>query len=80
MKTFDNEYDNKCKYCDGTGNLINTSPFGTCPKCLGDGKLDWVEEIVGKNTNDKWIATPFEINEDDLKDDSIYSKLIKKMD
>jgi len=45
----------KCYQCKGTGYEleINDYPYGyrihpPCSKCNGDGKLDWIENIVGK--------------------------------
>jgi len=48
-----------CDKCKGKGVVLNRHkalrpPYKTikyleCNKCLGAGKLDWVEEIVGKN-------------------------------
>jgi len=50
----------KCDKCDGSGVLIKTKNTMVdlkhisydmtyeCPKCKGDGKLDWVEAVVGK--------------------------------
>jgi len=49
-----NEYERyKCDKCDGTGmyyrcNKNNQAFLSMCPKCDGDGHLDWVENIVGK--------------------------------
>jgi hypothetical protein len=42
-----------CKPCNGWGRILNEdsllrTPFLKCPVCLGDGKLDWIENIVGK--------------------------------
>ena len=40
-----------CNKCLGEGEIL---PYGDhfgveiCPKCLGVGKLDWVENVVGK--------------------------------
>ena len=47
----------KCDECDGHGQyrqLVDIPGYGkkynvkTCKKCLGDGKLDWIENAVGK--------------------------------
>lgn len=48
----------KCKNCNGYGSLNpylkkksskSYSLIGIkCPKCLGTGKLDWIENVVGK--------------------------------
>lgn len=43
-----------CKTCDGAGVVIRSNSTNkkvgklTCHKCLGEGKLDWVEKAVGK--------------------------------
>ena len=51
----------KCKHCNGRGvtkkytNLQETKSgkiwqkTKLCLYCFGDGELDWIEEIVGKN-------------------------------
>ena len=39
-----------CNRCDGTGK-INSATWGfqqVCTKCWGEGKLDWIENVVGK--------------------------------
>jgi hypothetical protein len=60
-----------CTECNGTGekslgswkdksgrlSVIMTS----CKKCLGHGKLDWIEEVVGKNG--RYPRTPYIIKE-----------------
>ena len=46
-----------CPKCRGSGLVPNrkkslawtTAKYLTCDKCLGDGKLDWVEIATGKN-------------------------------
>lgn len=52
----------KCKNCNGTGRIdvepeeskhINitfsdTTVWNTCPVCWGEGELDWIENIKGK--------------------------------
>jgi len=55
-----------CDKCNGVGNLtkiieyeirgmIHRVPgiieYELCPKCNGSGKLDWIEQIVGKHRN-----------------------------
>ncbi len=35
-----------------------SSYYISCPKCKGSGKLDWVENIVGKNDNDMINLAP----------------------
>ena len=44
-----------CTKCDGKGKVPrNNTILGqtvillVCNECLGDGKIDWVEEVVGK--------------------------------
>ena len=41
-----------CNRCDGTGKkLTKHGRFqysGPCDKCWGEGKLDWIENVVGK--------------------------------
>ena len=43
-----------CPDCNGKGSVPASSMTGVeykekCEKCLGSGKLDWVEIIVGKH-------------------------------
>ena len=33
-----------CSECDGVGYILEDE----CPKCFGTGKLDWIENVVGK--------------------------------
>jgi hypothetical protein len=47
-----------CPECNGSGNNIFEqsdlwNAISQCSKCLGSGKLDWIERIVGKPRN--WI-------------------------
>ena len=51
----ENEY--ICDKCGGTGRVNNFNPYHPyyshrrkvfCPMCQGTGKLDWIENIVGK--------------------------------
>ncbi len=47
-----------CDKCGGTGRINNHNPYHSfphsrsrtvfCPMCQGTGKLDWIENIVGK--------------------------------
>ena len=43
-----------CSKCNGKRTLEEPTPNSNycillaCPKCGGDGKLDWVENVVGK--------------------------------
>lgn len=49
-----NEGEEFCSKCDGRGltreytNYINDYLTLVCDKCLGDGKIDWIEKAVGK--------------------------------
>lgn len=36
-----------CSNCNGTGNHQDNNKF-TCQTCYGSGKLDWLENVVGK--------------------------------
>ena len=39
----------ECNVCHGVGKLFRDNEhWKYCPRCLGAGKLDWVEIIVGK--------------------------------
>jgi DnaJ-class molecular chaperone len=41
----------KCNKCNGEGEVLRRDDhFGVdrCPKCLGTGMLDWIENVVGK--------------------------------
>ena len=45
----------ECDKCKGTRILYDfdnydIGKYNTCPKCKGEGKLDWIEVIVGKNS------------------------------
>jgi len=42
------EFEIKCPQCDGNG--YDNKGF-ICNKCIGEGKLDWIENIVGKLRN-----------------------------
>jgi DnaJ-class molecular chaperone len=56
--------DVKCKKCNGKGEVDKPFTFmnggkhieahipHVCSKCLGDGHLDWVENITGKKMSD----------------------------
>mgnify|MGYP002628953280 CR=1 FL=1 len=49
-----------CDKCNGTGETIRLFMFNysgmnehgerkdMCPKCKGDGKLDWIDNVLGK--------------------------------
>jgi len=41
-----------CDECDGNkSNLVDNFYYFKCNKCHGTGKLDWIENIVGKRTS-----------------------------
>lgn len=66
-----------CNKCDGRCYLPieNTiSGYRKCSKCFGAGKLDWIENIVGKST------VVLVVNESDLvnKNGRIYPKDVMK--
>ena len=54
----------KCKKCKGTGQIQESSSYmihginhtvdryNDCEHCKGDGYLDWIESIVGKEMTD----------------------------
>ena len=37
-----------CSKCGGVGQFQSKNVKGICVKCLGEGKLDWIENVVGK--------------------------------
>ena len=46
-----------CNKCNGSGDdsryeefLDKDKYYYKCPKCQGEGKLDWIENVVGKKT------------------------------
>ncbi len=41
------EGDVYCEKCNGIG-IINQNPAWECERCQGEGKLDWIENVVGK--------------------------------
>jgi len=48
-----------CSKCDGSGVHYNRMDISTfvCSKCLGRGKLDWIENIVGVKKYSWWADT-----------------------
>ncbi len=58
----------KCDKCKGKGKIpakdhprVYISTEGSlfeCPKCFGTGKLDWVENIVGKRKDENISGKP----------------------
>lgn len=57
-----------CKKCEGTGcyRAITTDVkdprFLNCPECQGEGKLDWVENIVGKKIKKRSLAAEWSLS------------------
>ena len=55
----------KCSICEGSGKVSDDpckcgrSKFKECEKCKGHGKLDWIENIVGKKNPWPWISLYF---------------------
>ena len=46
------KYEEQCPECEGKGCYNKQSKFSiTCQRCLGTGKLDWLEKIHGKDPN-----------------------------
>ena len=60
-----NEGERFCPKCDGAGALkcgwktkrLKSSSLLQCHVCFGEGKLDWVEEAVGKRVVDQNAKT-----------------------
>jgi DnaJ-class molecular chaperone len=58
-----------CRECGGTGNSNYNKPDDEfdfvfnikCPKCNGIGKLDWVENVVGKKQHRSMDSTSLNI-------------------
>jgi hypothetical protein len=57
-----NEGEEFCRKCDGKGRIFDKRRYFSnvkivksliCSTCLGTGKLDWIEKVVGKNNNHK---------------------------
>lgn len=47
------DYEVICPQCKGTGKSKSWEAGGfiitpECPKCLGEGKFDWIQRVVGK--------------------------------
>ncbi len=35
-----------CNKCDGEGRLMDDFPYIPCPKCKGQGIIDWVKQAM----------------------------------
>jgi len=76
----------KCNKCDGCGfikksNSLLDDSYIVCNKCLGLGKLNWVENIFGKIRNNLTIEDFSTINVKQLCfniDQEIIKELIKE--
>ena len=56
MDGFDNN-DIICDKCQGTGKSFDCAlAFVLCEKCNGEGKLNWVENIFGKNNSNRFLS------------------------
>ena len=78
------EYEENCPDCEGSG-WLNKLHGIECEKCLGTGKLDWLEKIRGKrsinrekfiiknNTNKNIIIN--DLQEFEIKSKSYYNLL-----
>jgi DnaJ-class molecular chaperone len=50
-----------CNECNGTGlKTDRTTYYQKCSKCYGTGKLDWIENIVGKQNKYVTMSDNFE--------------------
>ena len=52
-----------CYRCNGTGEIINSKHYKSlmdiqCYVCYGEGKLDWIENIVGKESKGPRLVKP----------------------
>lgn len=48
-----------CSKCDGSGYARDDSNFvgyNFCSKCFGEGKLDWIDNILGKTVGSTTIS------------------------
>jgi len=57
-----------CSRCCGTGgfyHIINKCDI-ICSKCNGEGKLDWVENVVGKIKQSNYVKPGVYVKEIDL--------------
>jgi len=59
MVEVDNIVEFICDKCKGTGyepgQNLNSGILEICGKCLGHGKLDWIERVVGKKRPKMYI-------------------------
>jgi DnaJ-class molecular chaperone len=86
MKIKDYEY--ICDKCDGLGLVKRkyeefefVTKSTTCPKCLGDGKLDFIENITGKKAKSFTIESNDRtfIHTDPTEGDTYYDQIKDSM-
>jgi hypothetical protein len=78
LTLLENEY--LCEPCNGWGRVMNEDGeirtiYVQCPRCLGEGKLDWVENVVGKLKKWRMVEPGVYVQETDF---STYVPLSKK--
>ena len=54
-----------CDKCEGKG-IVEKGYL--CSKCLGIGKLDWIENVVGKSFNKSFIYFDFDVTNNILEE------------
>ena len=65
------EWEMLCNECNGSGDDPSSKTFTTvCPKCRGTGKVDWLENILGKK---RILRATF--SHDDMVDSMSYMRI-----
>ena len=73
------EWEMLCNECGGCGDDPSSNTFTTiCPKCQGAGKVDWLENILGKNPHIRLRAT-FLDDSSYMINDKILAEIAKEM-
>jgi len=63
-----------CDRCNGCGEVYKNKIIScsVCPKCDGEGTLDWIDNILGKKKNDpsmryikKWLKEYYQKRSED---------------
>ena len=67
------EGESYCTNCDGTGRVVSGD---RCQKCLGTGKLDWVEKVVGKKRDLFSLLTPLQMKQVDTLPDEVVDEVV----
>jgi RecJ-like exonuclease len=57
-----------CDKCHGFGKKPGTNLV--CRKCGGEGKLDWIENVVGKRKKNSWFSFLDEFKTEDFWPDT----------